>query len=87
MEVTISMKQYAALSGIYGPPQNIHYMIVCASFENENWVLEGKTEEFDELLSLISEVIGEGLCSTANARELLGICKQIDPSSLDWIGQ
>lgn len=87
MEVKISMKQYCALSDIYGPPQNIHYMITCARLENENWVLEGKAEEFDELLSLISEEIGEGLCSKANARELLGVCKKVDPSSLDWIGQ
>ena len=86
MKVTVSGKQYFALLNIYGPPANVHHMIMCARGEIGFYIIEGEGEDFDELLSLISEEIGEGLCSKSDARELLSICKKVDPASLDWIG-
>lgn len=86
MQITVTNAQYHALSDIYGPPQNVHYLIMCSSPVDGKWVLDGDDDVFDELLSVISEEIGEGLCSKTNARALLGVCKKIDPSSLDWIG-
>jgi len=55
-------------------------------FEGKDHILKGESEDFDDLLSLISEEIGEGMCTKANGRYLLAVCKKIDPSSLDWIG-
>jgi len=86
MQVIVTNAQYRALSAIYGPPENVHCLIMCSRPVDGKWVLDGKGEVFDELLSVISEEIGEGLCPKNNARALLSICKKIDPSSLDCIG-
>ncbi len=86
MEVAVTSTQYSALSDIYGPPQDVYYMIMCSRLVDGTWLLSGDEEVFEELLGVISEEIGEGLCSKTNARALIGVCKKIDPSSLDWIG-
>jgi hypothetical protein len=86
MEVLITDTQYLALNAIYGPPEDVHYLILLAERRDKGWLLEGEEHVFESLLSTISEEIGEGLCSNTNASRLLSICKKIDPSSLDWIG-
>ncbi|OED38812.1 hypothetical protein AB833_18315 [Chromatiales bacterium (ex Bugula neritina AB1)] len=86
MKVIVSRAQYSALMSIYGPPENVHYLIMCSQPKDGKFTLQGETEVFSDLLSVISEEIGVGLCSKTNAMHLLGVCKKIDPSSLDWIG-
>ena len=86
MRVSISRAQYNALMDIYGPPQDVHFMIMTASLGSDKWTLDGSEETFDSLLSTISEEIGEGLCTQKNARSLLSLCKKINPECLDWIG-
>ena len=86
MEVYVTQPQYSALMDIYGPPANVHDMIMLSSPKGKGQLLQGDEEDFDELLSLISEEIGEGMCSKTNAKHLLGICKKIDSESLAWIG-
>lgn len=48
---------------IYGPPENVHSMIMLSNRDGKNQILEGDEKDFDDLLSLISEEIGEGLCT------------------------
>lgn len=86
MKISVTLTQYAALLDIYGPPQNVHSLINCSRTKNGQFILEGEPEDFDELLSVISEEIGEDFCSKSNAKSLLAVCKKIDPGSLDWIG-
>lgn len=86
MEVSVTSAQYSALMDIYGPPNNVHDMIMLSRSSGKGQILEGEEEDFDDLLSLISEEIGEGMCNKTNAKRLLAICKKIDPESLDWIG-
>jgi hypothetical protein len=68
------------------PPEDVHYMIMTAKPSDKGWTISGDEETFDSLLSVISEEIGEGFCTQKNARALLGICKKVNPASLDWIG-
>lgn len=86
VKLIVSKAQYSALMAIYGPPENVHYMIMCSLPKDGKFSLEGEKEDFEDLLSVISEDIGEGFCSKTNAGHLLAVCKKIDPSSLDWIG-
>jgi hypothetical protein len=86
MKISITKSQYYALMDIYGPSKNVHDMIICAGSKDGKYLIEGDEDDFDDLLSLISEEIGEGLCSRKDATTLLGVCKKVDPSSLDWIG-
>lgn len=86
MKVIVSTAQYSALMDIYGPQENVHNMIMCGLPKDGKFTLQGETQDFEDLLSVISEDIGSGLCSKTNAKQLLGVCKKIDPSSLDWIG-
>jgi len=86
MKISLTKIQYWALMNIYGPPTNVHLMIMTAKSNDGKYLIEGDDEDFEDLLSLISEEIGEGLCSRKDATTLLGICKKVDPSSLDWIG-
>ena len=86
MKINVSTTQYTALLDIYGPPENVHYLLMCSEPKDGKFVLEGEKEDFDDLLSVISQDIGSGLCSKTTARQLLGVCKKIEPSSLDWIG-
>jgi hypothetical protein len=62
-------------------------MVMSANFNDGKYSIEGDEEDFDDLLNLISEEIGEGLCSSKNATALLAVCKKVDPSSLNWIGE
>lgn len=86
MKILLSRPQYSALMDIYGPPEDVHYMIMTAKPDANGWTISGDEDAFDSMLSVISEEIGEGLCSQRNAKALLGICKKVDPASLDWIG-
>ena len=86
MNIQLTTKQYSALLNIYGPPESVHEMIMSSELRNGKNILTGDDEDFDELLSLISEEIGEGLCPATNIQHLLSVCKKVDPSSLDWIG-
>ena len=86
MKVNIARAQYVALMEIYGPPENVHSMIMCSTPQDGKFILEGSAEDFEDLLSLIGEEIGDGICSKTNAKHLLSVCKKVDPSSLDWIG-
>jgi len=86
MNILLSSPQYSALMDIYGPPEDVHYMLMRAMPGEKCWTLSGYEEAFDSLLSVISEEIGEGLCSQKNARALMGTCKKADPALLDWIG-
>jgi hypothetical protein len=87
MKVELTHPQYFALCDIYGPPESVHYMLMTSTPANRRFVLDGNDDEFDALLNLISEEIGEGLCSKTNAKHLLSVCKKVDPSSLNWIGE
>lgn len=87
MKISITKIQYWALMDIHGAPANVHQLIMNAGLKEGKYFIEGEDDDFDELLSLISEEIGEGLCSAKNATAMLGICKKIDPDSLNWIGQ
>jgi len=86
MTISLTKNQYWALMNIYGPPKNVHDMIMNADLVDGKYLMESDEEDFDDLLSLISEEIGEGLCSNKDAITLLGVCKKVDPTSLDWIG-
>ena len=86
MKVTLSTKEYRALADIRGAPEDVHYMIMCSKREKGRDVLVGDESTFEKLLSLISEEIGEGLCPSKNVSQLLGVCRKIEPSSLDWVG-
>lgn len=86
MKVELTNAQYYALCDIYGPPEDLHYMFMTAASAGQKHIIEGSDEEFDELLNLISEEVGEGICSQKNARHLLSVVKKIDPSSLDSMG-
>ena len=86
MKIPVSNTQYSALIDIYGPPENVHDLIMCSEPKDGKLLLQGEKKDFDDLLSVISEDIDSGLCSKTNARHLLGVCKKIEPSSLDWIG-
>jgi hypothetical protein len=87
MKILISKNQYWALMDIYGPPENVHLMIMTARQHDGKYSIEGDEDDFEDLLRLISEELGEGLCSKKNISALVGICKRVDPASLDWIGQ
>ena len=80
--IKITDNQYSALLNIYGPPESVHDMIMCSS---DN-VLSGDQDDFDDLLHLISEEIGEGLCSASDAKKLSAIAKKVDPTSIHWLG-
>ena len=86
MNLNVTHAQYSALMDIYGPPANVHDMIMLSKPKGKSWILEGDEDVFDDLLSLISEEIGEGMCTKTNAKHLIGICKKVDPESLNWIG-
>ncbi len=86
MKISLTGTQYSALMDILGPPENVHHMIMDSFLESNKWTLEGDDDDFDDLLALISEEIGEGMCSKKNAQHLMAICKKTDPSSVDWIG-
>lgn len=86
MEISLTRIQYSALMDIYGPPENVHYMIMTSKPEGNRWILKGDDDDFEDLLTIISEDIGEGLCSKKNINSLLAVCKKVDPTSLDWIG-
>lgn len=86
MKVSITKTQYSALMNISGPPNNVHDMIMNTALVDGKYLMEGDEEDFEDLLNLISEEIGEGLCSNKDATTLLGVCKKVDPSSLNWIG-
>jgi len=87
MKVLITEKEHDTLIDIRGLPDSVYSMVYAFKKEKGKCVLEGEQGDFDDLLSLISEEIGEGLCSRKNIPALLGICKKVDPESLDWIGQ
>ncbi len=86
MELFITRTQYSALSDIYGPPEKVHFMLMTSCPVDGGWLLRGSEESFNELLLVISEEIGEGFCTKSNARAMIGVCKKVDPESLDWIG-
>ena len=86
MKIILSKKEYRALDEIRGAPEDVHYMVMCSKEEQGRMVLEGNESTFEELLGLISEEISERLCPAKNISPLLGICKKINPSSLDWVG-
>jgi hypothetical protein len=87
MKIYLTKIQYYALMNIYGPPANVHHMIMAAELKDGKYFIEENDEEdFEDLLNLISEEIGEGLCSKKDAISLLGVCKKVDPNSLNWIG-
>ncbi|MBF0363723.1 MAG: hypothetical protein HQK49_22075 [Oligoflexia bacterium] len=86
MKVLISEKEHYALIDIRDVPDCVHHMVYGANHIKDKYVLEGEKDSFDELLSLISEEIGEGLCPKKNIPTLLSICKKVNPESLDWIG-
>ena len=85
MKIALTGTQHSALLDIYGPPENIHHMIMSCHFKDKKWIMEGDEDDFDDLLGLVSEEIGEGMCSKANASRLLAVCKKVDPSAADWI--
>lgn len=87
MKIVISDKEQGALIDIRGMPDRVYSMVYAFRQENGKNVLEGDDSDFDELLRLISEEIGERLCSKKNIPLLLRVCKKIDPDSLNWIGQ
>lgn len=86
MKISITKTQYWALMDIYGPPKNVHHMIMNVDLKDGKYLMEGDDEDFEDLLSLISEEVGEGICSSKDATILLSVCKKVDPSSLNWIG-
>ena len=86
MEVSLTNAQYSALMDIYGPPENIHFMIMTSRSKDGRVILEGDEEDFEDLLNIISEDIAEDLSPKKNIRNLLAVCKKVDPTSLDWIG-
>ena len=85
-KIPLTKKQQYALFDIRGTPDAVHSMIYSMDTVNGKEVLKGSSDDFDELLSLISEEIGEGLCPKKNITPLLQICEKVDPESLDWIG-
>jgi len=86
MKISFTKTQYAALMNIYGPPADVHQLIMSAHLKDGKFIIDGDEDDFEELLNLISEEIGDGLCSKKDAATLLGVCKKVDPASLDWIG-
>jgi len=86
MKINVSNAQYAALMEIHGPPENVNSMIMCCAPKAGKWTLEGDAKDFEDLLSVIGEEIGEGICSQTNCKHLRSVCKKVDRSSLDWIG-
>lgn len=86
MKILISEKEHNALIEIRGMPESVYSMVYSFKKEKSNYVLDGKNEDFEDLLSLISEEIGEGFCLKKNISTLLSICQKVDPESLDWIG-
>lgn len=86
-KILISQKEHNALMDIRGMPDSVHSMVYSFKMEKDKYVLKGDNEAFEELLSLISEEIGEGLCPRKNVSTLLKICERIDPESLAWIGE
>lgn len=86
MKITLTNSQYSALMDIYGPPENVHLMIMSSSQTKSKILIEGDDNDFEDLLSTINEDISEGLCPKRNITALLEVCKKIDPASLDWIG-
>jgi len=85
MKLILTSRQYNALCDIYGPPENVHYMLMTSTLENSKWVLEDNQEVFSELLETNNKEIAEGFCSAKNAQLLFAVCKKIDPASLNWI--
>jgi hypothetical protein len=86
MKVLISKKEFNALMDIRGLPDTVYSMLYAFKEENGKHVLEGDEESFDDLLSLISEEIEVEFCPKKNISALLGVCKKVDPESLEWIG-
>jgi hypothetical protein len=86
-KILISKKEHNALMDIRGMPDSVHLMVYSSKMEKDKHVLMGNDETFEELLSLISEEIGEELCPRKNISTLLKICERIDPESLTWIGE
>jgi hypothetical protein len=82
LQIKLTDTQYTSLLNIYGPPANVHDMIMCSA----NSTLNGDEDDFNDLMTLIGEEIGEGLCSVADTKRLRAIAKKVDPSSVHWIG-
>ena len=60
MKLSLTQSQYSALTDIYGPPEEVHYMLMTSDIEGNRWILEGNEDEFDALLNVIDEEIAEG---------------------------
>jgi hypothetical protein len=84
-KIVITDKEWGVLIEIRGMPDNVHSMVYSASHAKNNQVLKGSDEDFDDLLDLISEEIGVGLCPKKNIKILMGICKKIDANSIEWM--
>jgi hypothetical protein len=82
--LTLSSDEYAAVDEIYGPPQDVHYMIMCASFTKDfkQWALEGDFETFDELWGVIEERVMERvmerLCKRKHEAPLIEVMTKIE---------
>lgn len=86
MKVIVSKKEFDALMDIRGLPDSVYRMLYSFKEDRGKPVLEGDESDFEELLSLISEEVGVGLCPKKNVSSLLSVCEKVDPNSLDWIG-
>jgi hypothetical protein len=79
-KLTLSSSEYSALGDIYGPPQEVHYMIMCASFTDDlkKWTLEGEFETFDELWATIEQELLEDFCKRKHIRALQRVMAKIE---------
>ncbi len=56
MKLAISHTEYRAVDGIFGMHPDAHFMVVCATFNDEKtWTLEGGEKEFRGLLETMYE--------------------------------
>jgi len=86
MQVTLTKAQHRAVNALRGLPAGAHMLVMCSSSTESGGILDGNSNDFDELVSHINEELADGTISASASRTLAAVCVKIDPSSADWLG-
>ena len=86
MKVTLDKAQFRAVNALRGLPEGAHMMVMTSRPIEAGGILEGAREDFDELVSHISEELADAMVSAASGRALASVAIAIDPDSVDWLG-
>lgn len=79
----VSASEYSALTDIFGPPPDVHYMIMGARPKGKQWILKGSSDTMDELRLLLDEEIHETNPSASRLKILLRLLGRLEPEYED----